>query len=52
MLVQKEGIKVTSLEKCDFRPMYEHFEREREKKKAMSKEEKKASVTSLLSPKC
>lgn len=39
---QKEGVKVTSLEKCDFRPMYEHFEREREKKKSMTKEEKKA----------
>ena len=38
----KEDVKVTDLEKCDFRPMYEHFERERERKKAMTKEEKKA----------
>lgn len=38
----KEGVKVTSLEKCDFRDMYEYFESEREKKKAMTKEEKKA----------
>lgn len=39
---QKEGIKVTSLEKCDFKPMFEYFEAEREKKKAMTRDEKKA----------
>lgn len=33
-----------SLEKCDFKPMFEHFEREKEKKKAMTKDEKKAYV--------
>lgn len=38
----KEKVKITSLDKCDFRPMYEYFEAEREKKKAMTKEEKKA----------
>ncbi|WVQ84420.1 hypothetical protein IAT38_006572 [Cryptococcus sp. DSM 104549] len=38
----KEGIKVKDLEKCDFRPMFEYFEKEKEKKKAMTKEEKKA----------
>ena len=38
----KENIKITSFDKCDFTPMLDHFEREKEKKKAMSKEEKKA----------
>ncbi|OCF61204.1 DNA topoisomerase I [Kwoniella mangroviensis CBS 10435] len=38
----KENVKVKSLDKCDFKPMFEHFEREKEKKKAMTKEEKKA----------
>lgn len=38
----KEDVKVKSLEKCDFKPMFEHFEREKEKKKAMTKDEKKA----------
>jgi DNA topoisomerase-1 len=38
----KEKVKVASLDKCDFTPMYEYFESEREKKKAMTKEEKKA----------
>ncbi|WVR07749.1 hypothetical protein IAU60_004792 [Kwoniella sp. DSM 27419] len=38
----KENVKVKSLDKCDFRPMFEHFEREKEKKKAMTKDEKKA----------
>ncbi|RSH91761.1 DNA topoisomerase 1 [Saitozyma podzolica] len=37
-----EDVKVKSLDKCDFRPMFDHFEREREKKKAMTKDEKKA----------
>ncbi|TXT11142.1 hypothetical protein VHUM_01893 [Vanrija humicola] len=39
----KENIKVTKFEKCDFRPMYDYFESEREKKKAMTKDEKKAA---------
>ncbi|KAK4684184.1 DNA topoisomerase I, partial [Tremellales sp. Uapishka_1] len=38
----KEGIQVKTLEKCDFRPMYEYFESEKDKKKSMTKEEKKA----------
>ncbi|WWC91614.1 uncharacterized protein L201_006560 [Kwoniella dendrophila CBS 6074] len=38
----KENVKVKSLDKCDFKPMFEHFEREKEKKKAMTKDEKKA----------
>lgn len=41
---QKEGTKVKDLEKCDFRPMFEHFESEKEKKRSMSKDEKKAFV--------
>ncbi|KAG6857680.1 hypothetical protein H0H87_004096 [Tephrocybe sp. NHM501043] len=36
-----DGTKITSFELCDFRPMYEHFEAERAKKKAMSSQEKK-----------
>lgn len=39
---QKEGVKIKSLDRCDFKPMFEYFEAEREKKKGMSKEEKKA----------
>nr|ODO00475.1 DNA topoisomerase I [Cryptococcus depauperatus CBS 7855] len=38
----KEGIKVKSLDKCDFRPMFEYFEKEKEKKKSMTKAEKDA----------
>ncbi|WWC71911.1 uncharacterized protein I206_105870 [Kwoniella pini CBS 10737] len=38
----KESVKVKSLDKCDFKPMFEHFEREKEKKKAMTRDEKKA----------
>ncbi|EJU04243.1 topoisomerase I [Dacryopinax primogenitus] len=37
----RNGIKIKSLDACDFRPMYEHFEAERAKKKAMSTAEKK-----------
>lgn len=39
---QKENIKVKAFEKCDFTPMFEHFESEKEKKKSMTKDEKKA----------
>lgn len=35
------------LSKCDFKPMFEHFEREKEKKKTMTKEEKKQSVLNI-----
>jgi DNA topoisomerase IB len=38
---QKEGVKIEKLSKCDFKPMFEYFEREKEKKKTMTKEEKK-----------
>ena len=41
LTLQTENVKIKILEKCDFKPMYEHFEREREKKKGMTKEEKK-----------
>ncbi|KAG6811527.1 hypothetical protein H0H92_006960 [Tricholoma furcatifolium] len=36
-----DGTKITSFELCDFRPMYEYFEAERAKKKALSSQEKK-----------
>lgn len=38
----KEGVKVASLEKCDFSGMFQYFETQKEKKKAMTKDEKKA----------
>lgn len=41
LMYQKEGVKVEKLSKCDFKPMFEYFEREKEKKKTMTKEEKK-----------
>ena len=47
--MQKESVKITKLAKCDFKPMFEHFEREKEKKKAMTKEEKKQCVVFTLS---
>ncbi|ESK97082.1 topoisomerase i [Moniliophthora roreri MCA 2997] len=37
----RNSIKVTDFNKCDFRPMYEYFEAEKAKKKAMSAAEKK-----------
>ncbi|KAK7472817.1 DNA topoisomerase 1 [Stygiomarasmius scandens] len=37
----RNGIKITSFERCDFRPMYEYFEAEKAKKKAMTSAEKK-----------
>ncbi|KAF7361856.1 DNA topoisomerase I [Mycena venus] len=36
-----DGTKVTSFELCDFRPMFEYFEAEKAKKKAMTTAEKK-----------
>ncbi|CAG8549043.1 10226_t:CDS:10 [Paraglomus brasilianum] len=36
----KENPKIESLEKCDFTPIYEYLQREKERKKSMSKEEK------------
>ncbi|KAF8200781.1 DNA topoisomerase I [Pholiota molesta] len=39
----RDGTKIVNFELCDFRPMYEHFEVEKAKKKAMTTEEKKAA---------
>ncbi|GLB37452.1 putative topoisomerase I [Lyophyllum shimeji] len=36
-----DGTKITSFALCDFRPVYEYFEAERAKKKAMTSQEKK-----------
>ncbi|KNZ72791.1 DNA topoisomerase 1 [Termitomyces sp. J132] len=36
-----DGTNITSFELCDFRPLYEYFEAEKAKKKAMSSQEKK-----------
>ncbi|KAJ4483382.1 DNA topoisomerase I [Lentinula aciculospora] len=36
-----DGIKITTFEKCDFRPMFDYFESEKAKKKALSASEKK-----------
>lgn len=41
--LQRNGIKITKFELCDFRPMYEYFESEKEKKKSMTTAEKKAA---------
>ncbi|KAF8910341.1 hypothetical protein CPB85DRAFT_1305525 [Mucidula mucida] len=37
----RDGTKIDSFEACDFRPMYQHFEAEKLKKKAMTAAEKK-----------
>ncbi|KAI6121734.1 hypothetical protein F5141DRAFT_1091978 [Pisolithus sp. B1] len=37
----RNGIKITDFDLCDFRPMYEYFEAEKAKKKALSTAEKK-----------
>jgi DNA topoisomerase-1 len=42
----RDGTKIISFDLCDFRSMFEHFEAERAKKKAMSTEEKKAAKKS------
>ncbi|KAI0633246.1 hypothetical protein C8Q77DRAFT_1058241 [Trametes polyzona] len=39
----RDGTKITKFELCDFRPMYEYFESEKEKKKSMTTAEKKAA---------
>ncbi|KIK67381.1 hypothetical protein GYMLUDRAFT_37488 [Collybiopsis luxurians FD-317 M1] len=36
-----DGTKITSFEKCDFRPMFDYFESEKARKKALSAAEKK-----------
>ncbi|QRW08022.1 DNA topoisomerase 1 [Ceratobasidium sp. AG-Ba] len=38
----RNGIVIKDFDKCDFRPMYEHFEAEKAKKKSMTAAEKKA----------
>lgn len=35
-------VKITKFEKCDFKPIFEHFDSERQKKKTLSAAEKKA----------
>lgn len=40
---QGDGTKITNFDLCDFRPIYEYFEAEKAKKKAMTSEEKKAA---------
>lgn len=42
-MLQKNGVNITTFEKCDFRPMYEHFEAEKARKKSMTTDEKKAA---------
>lgn len=39
-LVYKQNPKITSFEKCDFRPIFDKFEADKEKKKLLTKEEK------------
>jgi DNA topoisomerase-1 len=41
--LQRDGTKITTFYLCDFRPMFEFFESEKAKKKAMTSEEKKAA---------
>jgi hypothetical protein len=45
-ILQAESVKITSLEKCDFKPMAEYFDLQKEKKKAMTAAEKKQQVSS------
>lgn len=42
-MTQTNGVAIKEFEKCDFRPMFEHFEAEKAKKKAMTAAEKKAA---------
>jgi DNA topoisomerase IB len=41
LCIQRDGAQITSFELCDFRVMYEHFEAEKARKKALSSAEKK-----------
>jgi DNA topoisomerase-1 len=43
LILQRDGTKITNFDLCDFRPIYEYFEAEKAKKKAMTSEEKKAA---------
>lgn len=38
---QRNGIVIKEFERCDFRPMFEYFEEEKARKKAMTTAEKK-----------
>lgn len=38
---QRDGTKIKEFERCDFRPMFEYFEEEKAKKKALTSAEKK-----------
>ena len=40
---QRDGTKITRFEDCDFTPMFNHFEAEKAKRKAMTTAEKKAA---------
>ena len=42
-IYQRNGLKIEKFELCDFRPMFEFFEAEKAKKKAMTTAEKKAA---------
>lgn len=42
-LSRLQNPKITSFEKCDFRPIWEKFEQDKEKKKQLTKEEKLVS---------
>ncbi|GAO50775.1 hypothetical protein SAICODRAFT_5454 [Saitoella complicata NRRL Y-17804] len=40
-----QKVSIDKFESCDFRPMFEYFEKKKEEKKAMTKEEKKVAKT-------
>lgn len=44
-VTSRQNPKITDFEKCDFRPMFEHFEIEKERKKQLTKAEKQVSST-------
>jgi DNA topoisomerase-1 len=39
--LQSDSAQIKDLEKCDFRPMYEYFEIQKDKKKQLTAAEKK-----------
>ena len=44
LLQQADSAQIKELEHCDFRPMYEYFEIQKDKKKSLTAAEKKMSV--------
>ena len=48
LIAQLDGTKITKFDDCDFRPIFDWCETERLRKKAMTKEEKKAVRAALL----